>query len=312
MSANEGVRKLCGACGAEAGSDAFSHKQWAAKAAKRRCKACVASGAEITGKTSTVPVDAASAATVPDPPLREGQALCDRDGCGAVAKKYCTRCCNVWYCSSACQKMDWKARHKTACTPRPAPNRGAWPKDASQQKWIRERLQPIVNDPSTRERLGTWMFDRRMDEGSIADKPGRVEKGRMLRRQLVLFVDVNEYLVRGRGVRTSALWFSDLPGIRFAAKESRRQRQTGEAASGQLTDQMLTVATAMHLKVKQCFDNMEAIGGCYTDFVVSFTDSHPGYSDGRGGRPDALCTLTFPSACIDRWAKEMQAAGKVG
>jgi hypothetical protein len=37
--------------------------------------------------------------------------------CGAVADKWCARCNTVAYCSKACQKADWIARHKQKCTP---------------------------------------------------------------------------------------------------------------------------------------------------------------------------------------------------
>ena len=46
------VVKLCGACDEQKCKDAFSNKQWAAKAAKRRCKVCVASDASIGGEAN--------------------------------------------------------------------------------------------------------------------------------------------------------------------------------------------------------------------------------------------------------------------
>ncbi|KAJ3555145.1 hypothetical protein NM688_g2741 [Phlebia brevispora] len=47
---------------------------------------------------------------------------CSRDGCDAVEQKVaqfkrCGACHQVWYCSTACQKQDWK-KHKPACKQR--------------------------------------------------------------------------------------------------------------------------------------------------------------------------------------------------
>ncbi|CAK5272265.1 unnamed protein product [Mycena citricolor] len=42
---------------------------------------------------------------------------CGREGCGkrGVGYKRCGGCKQVTYCGAECQKLDWKAKHKTAC-----------------------------------------------------------------------------------------------------------------------------------------------------------------------------------------------------
>lgn len=303
-------QRRCAACCANLSKDAFSGKQWTAKAAKRRCKECVASDAVCVtagpAKAAGPAKDAGATNDAADP-VERGKTFCDA-GCGELGVFVCNRCCNAWYCGVSCQRKHWKAGHKILCVPHPKPSSVSATGAAAQQKWIKERLNPVVNDPRTRELIGRFMFDRRMDEGSIADKPGRVEKGFNLERQLVVFCDLDEFRVRGlTSQKASVLWFADLPGLRFAAKEARRRTKDGAFAG--LPAGQSTVMAATYNKVKECYDRMDKVAGRYMEFIVVFTDSNTSYSDGFGGRPDATCKLTWPESCMDEWIQEMQAAG---
>ena len=40
---------------------------------------------------------------------------CMKSNCGNAASKCCGSCGCVWYCSSECQKEDWKEIHKRHC-----------------------------------------------------------------------------------------------------------------------------------------------------------------------------------------------------
>ena len=43
------------------------------------------------------------------------QDVCIKSNCGNAASKCCGSCGGVWYCSSECQKDDWKEVHKSEC-----------------------------------------------------------------------------------------------------------------------------------------------------------------------------------------------------
>ena len=44
--------------------------------------------------------------------------ICVNEDCGAAASSSCGACGLVWYCSSQCQKEDWKENHKKECLDR--------------------------------------------------------------------------------------------------------------------------------------------------------------------------------------------------
>lgn len=60
------------------------------------------------------PLDAAT--LQPQRPYVPGKG-CTAAGCGRSAHSACARCGAARFCSTACQKADWKARHKAACVP---------------------------------------------------------------------------------------------------------------------------------------------------------------------------------------------------
>lgn len=319
------VLKRCAACDEQRPRDAFSGKQWGAKAQRRRCTACVASGAAPRPTAAAARTRTLDASTIDESRRGDGAApdgqgtkgTCEH--CGAPAKAFCKRCCVVAYCSVECQRADWKAGHKASCVKHAdealAGNEPSLPR--AQQRWISTRLNPLGEDPRTRAFLSDWMFERRSDEGSVASCSGYAEKGFLLQRKLVVFVDIDKFRVRKGRITSSELWFTDLAGLRATAKRAVGCRQTRQATGFSLAHaeaRNLRACTAAYNRCKQLYDETtEKVGGRYLGFAVVFSDSNPKYATigPDGAQPDAMGWMPWTEATFDRWTAEMVAAGKV-
>ena len=127
--------KDCSACGASKDREAFSKKQWNARAV-RRCLTCIAEGATVGLEAATARLrvdDEAKTAAAPAPSRRKTRAapvvskrltklrrrrcdVCQQQGpLSEPSFPICDGCGLRRYCGVECQRNDWLTGHKHSC-----------------------------------------------------------------------------------------------------------------------------------------------------------------------------------------------------
>jgi hypothetical protein len=277
------LERQCGACDTRQPSTAFSKTQWAAGAG-RRCKACVDAG-QTTPTTSPPPTPSTPQTLLPATTI-----YCDNAGCDKPALSSCGRCRRSWYCGRDCQREHWKRGHKALCSPQ-LDDDGASP---AMRAWREATLRPFLAAPGHREAAGLWVFDRRVDVGAVAGgetAEARAFAGANLLRELVLFVDLAAFGTRG----AESLWFSDLKGLRFAAKAARR-RKSSDAREDAAARHFKAATDAYAAAAKH------RVGLCYLGFAAVVSDSAAVVD---GAAPEAVVFVDWPESAIVKWQAEL-------
>jgi hypothetical protein len=86
---------------------------------------------------------------------------------GPMKKKSCSRCLSVFYCSTICQKQDWKAGHKNLCFPmaKMGPLLARLPDQVHMKKGTEKEVASIClggkqQDPPSLSSVGTVFFSK--------------------------------------------------------------------------------------------------------------------------------------------------------
>jgi MYND finger len=135
-------RQVCGACGISQAKSCFSGSQWK-KRSHRRCLGCIESDNPLLNpspETKMVlpgkkPFLFCSPELAKDLQMEQDETgnwvvdlekvlasprdICGNQPCCQKARKLCTRCKCIQYCSKECQVADWKRHKKAECIPKP-------------------------------------------------------------------------------------------------------------------------------------------------------------------------------------------------